>query len=158
MLTYSTVKFWIFCWCHFVLWWIRIILSKSCYFGLRSHFISLKTLALSFLISLKTLGYSIPTLIFLKTVTSSIPTVLSLHNGDTITNPYDIALISLKNNFNNYFASIAENNIPYRLLFLLKNEIPKPLVDLVNLSFMNGVFLLWSKLQKWFLFLRKIQN
>ena len=42
-------------------------------------------------------------LIYLKTVASSIPTVLSLDNGDTITNPYDIA-----NTFNNYFASIAE--------------------------------------------------
>ena len=31
------------------------------------------------------------------------PTVLSLENGDTITNPYDIT-----NTFNNYFASIAE--------------------------------------------------
>ena len=39
-------------------------------------------------------------LIFLKTVASR---VLSLNNGDTITNPYDIA-----NTFNNYFASIAE--------------------------------------------------
>ena len=38
----------------------------------------------------------------LKTVASSIPTVLSPDNGDTITNPYDIA-----NTFNNYFASIA---------------------------------------------------
>ena len=45
----------------------------------------------------------IKSLISLKTVASSIPTVLSLDNGDTITNPYDIA-----NNFNNYFASIAE--------------------------------------------------
>ena len=34
---------------------------------------------------------------------SRAPTVLSLNNGDTITNPYDIA-----NTFNNYFASIAE--------------------------------------------------
>ena len=42
-------------------------------------------------------------LISLKNVTSSVPTVLSLDNGDTITNPYDIA-----NTFNNYFASIAE--------------------------------------------------
>ena len=42
-------------------------------------------------------------LIYLKTVASSIPTVLSLDNGDTIINPYDIA-----NTFNNYFASIAE--------------------------------------------------
>ena len=35
----------------------------------------------------------------------SIPctTVLSLHNGDAITNPYDIV-----NTFNNYLASIAE--------------------------------------------------
>ena len=33
----------------------------------------------------------------------SLPTALSLANGDTINNPYDIA-----NNFNNYFASIAE--------------------------------------------------
>ena len=39
----------------------------------------------------------------LKTVGSSIPTVLSLDNGDTITNPNDIA-----NTFNNYFAFIAE--------------------------------------------------
>ena len=30
------VNFGIFCKCHFVLWWKRIILSKSCYFGLRS--------------------------------------------------------------------------------------------------------------------------
>ena len=38
-----------------------------------------------------------------KTVASRIPTVLSLDNGDTITNPYDIV-----NTFNNYFAFIAE--------------------------------------------------
>ena len=42
-------------------------------------------------------------LISVKTVASSVPNVLSLDNGDTITNPYDIA-----NTFNNYFASIAE--------------------------------------------------
>ena len=41
--------------------------------------------------------------ISLKTVASSIPTVLSLDNGNTITNPYDIAKAS-----NNYFAPIAE--------------------------------------------------
>ena len=46
---------------------------------------------------------AIKSLISLKTVASSIPTVLSLDNGDTITNPYDIANI-----FNNYFACIAE--------------------------------------------------
>ena len=45
----------------------------------------------------------IKSLISLKTVSSSVPTVLSLDNGDTITNSYDIA-----NTFNNYFASIAE--------------------------------------------------
>ena len=45
----------------------------------------------------------IKSLISLKTVASSVPTVLSLDNGDTITNPYDIA-----NTFDNYFASIAE--------------------------------------------------
>ena len=45
----------------------------------------------------------IKSLIYLKTVASSVRNVLSLDNGDTMTNPYDIA-----NNFNNYFASIAE--------------------------------------------------
>ena len=45
----------------------------------------------------------IKSLISLKTVASNVPTVLSLDNGDTITNPYDIG-----NTFNNYFASIAE--------------------------------------------------
>ena len=45
----------------------------------------------------------IKSLISLKTVASSVPTVLSVDNGDTITNPHDIA-----NTFNNYFASIAE--------------------------------------------------
>ena len=44
-------------------------------------------------------------LISLKIVASSVPTVLSPNNGDTITNPYDIA-----NTFNNYFASIAETS------------------------------------------------
>ena len=105
------------------------------------------------------------------------PTVLSLDNGDTTTNPYDIA-----STFNNYFASIVEitkknikythkhfsdyrsnesdgtillqptdkeeianiisslnsskasgrNSIPYRILFLLKNDISKQLADLFN--------------------------
>ena len=45
----------------------------------------------------------IKSLISLKTVASSVRTVLSLENGDTIVNPYDIAKI-----FINYFASIAE--------------------------------------------------
>ena len=39
----------------------------------------------------------------LKTVASHVPAGLFLDNGDTITNPYDIA-----NKFNEYFASIAE--------------------------------------------------
>ena len=121
----------------------------------------------------------------LKTAASSVSTVLPLLNGDTITNPYDIA-----NTFNNYFVSIAEttkksikythkhfsdylsnesdstiflqptdkeeianiisslnsskasgpNSIPYRILFLLKNDISKQLTDLFNLSFLTGVF------------------
>ena len=45
----------------------------------------------------------IKSLISLKTVASHVPTILSLDNGDTITNLYDIL-----NTFNNYFASIAE--------------------------------------------------
>ena len=39
----------------------------------------------------------IKSIISLKKVASSVLTVLSLDNGDTITNPYDIA-----NTFNNY--------------------------------------------------------
>ena len=55
---------------------------------------------------------TIKSLISLKIVASHVPTVLSLDNGDTITNPYDIA-----NTFNNYFASIAETtkSIKYSL-------------------------------------------
>ena len=32
------------------------------------------------------------------------------------------------------------NSIPYRILFLLKNEISEQLADLLNFSFMTGVF------------------
>ena len=53
--------------------------------------------------NIKNTWKGIKSLISLKTVASSIPTVFCLDNGDTITNPYDIA-----NTFNNYFASIAE--------------------------------------------------
>ena len=53
--------------------------------------------------NIKNTWKEIKSLISLKTVASRIPTVLSLNNGDTITNPYDIA-----NTFNNYFACIAE--------------------------------------------------
>ena len=45
----------------------------------------------------------VKSLISQKIVAFSIPAVLSRDNGDTITNPYDIA-----NTFNSYFASIAE--------------------------------------------------
>ena len=45
----------------------------------------------------------ITSLISLRTVASIVPTILSLDNGDTITNLYDIA-----NTFNNHFAAIAE--------------------------------------------------
>ena len=47
----------------------------------------------------------IKSLISLKSVASNIPIVLSLDNGDTITNLYNIA-----NAFNNYFASIADTS------------------------------------------------
>ena len=46
----------------------------------------------------------------LKTVESLVPTILSLNNGDTITNPYDIA-----NTSDNYFASIAETTKKFEL-------------------------------------------
>ena len=63
----------------------------------------------------------IKSLISLKTVASSVPTVLSHDNGDTITNPYDIANI-----FNNYFTSIAKTkkSIKYSHKYLsnLSNE------------------------------------
>ena len=53
---------------------------------------------------LKEIGIILTTQFFsLKTVASSIPTVLSLDNGDTITNRYNIAYT-----FNTYFASIAQ--------------------------------------------------
>ena len=48
--------------------------------------------------------------ISLQTVTSSAPTVLSLDDGETITNPNDIANI-----FNNYFACTlpTKRNVKY---------------------------------------------
>ena len=46
-------------------------------------------------------------------VASHLPTVLSLDNGDTITNPYDIA-----NTFNNYFASIAETSKKVQIIHI----------------------------------------
>ena len=53
--------------------------------------------------NIKNTWKGIKPLISLKTEASSVPTVLFRENGDTITNPYDIANI-----FNNYFACIAE--------------------------------------------------
>ena len=53
--------------------------------------------------NIKNTWKSIKSLISPKTAASHIPTVLSLDNGDTITNPFDI-----ENTFNNYFASIAK--------------------------------------------------
>ena len=41
--------------------------------------------------NIKNTWKGIKSLISLKTVASNVPTVLSLDNGDTITNPYDIA-------------------------------------------------------------------
>ena len=45
----------------------------------------------------------IKSLISLKTLVSRVPNILSLDDGVTITNPYEIP-----NTGNNYFASIAE--------------------------------------------------
>ena len=53
--------------------------------------------------NIKNTWKKIKSLVSLKTVAFSVPTLLSLNNGDTITNPYDIT-----NTFNNYFVSIAE--------------------------------------------------
>ena len=53
--------------------------------------------------NIKNTWKGIKSFISLKTVASHVPTVLSLDNGDTITNPYDIM-----HTFNTYFASIGE--------------------------------------------------
>ena len=50
------------------------------------------------------------------------------------------------------------NSIPYRILFLLKNEVSNQLADLFNLSSMTGAFASVLKTAKVFLFLRKILN
>ena len=54
-------------------------------------------------INIKNTWKGTKSLISLKTVASNVPTALSLDNGDTIINPYDIS-----NTFNNYFVCIAE--------------------------------------------------
>ena len=61
--------------------------------------------------NIKNTWKGIKSLISLKTVASSVPAVLTLNNGDTITNPYDIANI-----FNNYFASILEATKKHKIL------------------------------------------
>ena len=53
--------------------------------------------------SIKNTRRGIKSFVSLKTIASSIPIVLTLGNGDTITNPYDIAYT-----FDNYFASITK--------------------------------------------------
>ena len=53
--------------------------------------------------NIKNTWKGIKLLISLKTLAYNLPTVMSFNDGDTMTNPYDIA-----NTFNNYFASIAE--------------------------------------------------
>ena len=58
-------------------------------------------------------------------------------------------IASILSSFNSNKASGRES-IPYRTLFLLKNEISKQLADLFKHSFKTGV--------KQFLFLRKILN
>ena len=58
----------------------------------------------------------------------------------------------------NFHKASGPKSILPRILFLLKNEISKQLADLFSLSFMTGVFRLYLKLQKLFLFLKKIQN
>ena len=95
----------------------------------------------------------IKSLISLKTVASNVPTVLSLDNGDTITNPYDIV-----NTFNNYFASIAEttkksikyshkhfsdylSNESIRTLFLQPND-REEIVDIISSLNFNKAYVI----------------
>ena len=63
--------------------------------------------------NIKNMWKGIKSLISLKSVASNASTVLSLDNGDTITNPYDVA-----NTFNNYFASIAETRKKMHKIFI----------------------------------------
>ena len=55
----------------------------------------------------------------------------------TPTDKEEIANVISSLNSNN---ASGPNSIPYRILFLLKNEISKQLADLFNLSFITGVF------------------
>ena len=62
--------------------------------------------------NVKKTSKGIKSLISLKTMASNVPAVLSLDNGDTITNFYDIA-----NTFNYYFVSIAETTKTIHKIF-----------------------------------------
>ena len=75
---------------------------------------------------------------------------LSNESSTTFLQPTDKEEIaSIISSLNTNKAS-GPKSIPYRTLFLLKNEISKQLADLFKLSFKTGV--------KQFLFLRKILN
>ena len=56
--------------------------------------------------NIKNTWKGVKSIISLKSEASNAPILLSLDNGDTITNRYDIA-----NTFNNYFASLAKTAI-----------------------------------------------
>ena len=74
---------------------------------------------------------------------------LSNENNNTVfLQPTDIEEIAnIISSLNSNKAS-GPNSIPYRILFLLKNEISKQLADLFNLSFMTGVFPSVLKIEK----------
>ena len=71
-----------------------------------------------------------------------VPDYLSNESSSTIflqpTDKEEIANIISSLNSNK---ASGPNSIPYRILFLLKNEISKQLADLFNLSFITGIFL-----------------
>ena len=104
--------------------------------------------------NIKNIWKGTKSLISLKTVASSIPTVrISDSNESDSTiflQPIDKEEIAnIISSLNSSKAS-GPNSIPYRILFLLKNEISKQLADLFNLSFMTGVFLsVLKKIQNW---------
>ena len=79
-------------------------------------------------------------MILLTPLIITLPLYLSNESDSTIflqpTNKKEIANIS---SLNSSKAS-GPNSIPYRILFLLKNDISKQLADLFNLSFMIAVF------------------
>ena len=61
--------------------------------------------------NIKNTWKAIKSLYFSKIVASHVPTVLSLDNGGTITNPYDIA--KTLNNYSNSIAETTEKTIKY---------------------------------------------